>query len=290
VNFPPEIAASVEEAWPARAMLGEGPVWDSATGRLVWVDIKGRRIHAFSHADGARESWEPPCRFGSLVRPAAGWRPPADLGGDVWLGCGDGGLVWLGLAPGAVEMRTIARPERDRPGYRFNDGKMGPDGRYWAGVMDDAEEEAEGRLYAFSPDGTWAVVDAGYAVPNGPAFSPDGRTLYHTDSARRRVYAFDLSETGEPGPRRLLREFGEGDGYPDGMTVDDEGTIWIAMWDGACLRRLAPDGSDVGRVSMPTPRCTSCAFAAPGVIYVTSAAIGLDGAPGAGSLYRVRLA
>lgn len=283
------IPATVTEVWPARAVLGEGPTWDAAGGRVMWVDIKGRALHAYSHRDGGRQSWPLPFRLCSLARPSPPWTPPPGIGTDTFIGCGDGGLMWLGLEGERVTAVPVVDPERDTPGNRFNDGKLGPDGRYWAGTMDDGEQAASGQLYAFSHDGSYQVMDTGYRVTNGPAFSANGRILYHTDSARQEIYAFDLAADGRLGPRRLLRAFGPGEGYPDGMTVDVHGNLWVAMWDGSRLQRLDPDGRDLGGVPMPAARCTSCVFVEADVLYVTSASIGVEAQPGAGSLYRVCL-
>ena len=146
--------------------------------------------------------------------------------------------------------------------------------------MDDTEEEAVGTLYRLRPDRSCEAVDSGYKVTNGPAFSPDGRTLYHTNSARQLIYAFALGEDGSVGERRELARFGEGDGYPDGMTVDSEGCLWVAFWDGWCVRRLSPDGERLREIALPVQRPTSCAFGGAGLdrLYVTSASIGLDAA------------
>lgn len=283
------IGANVTEVWAAQAVLGECPTWDAETGRLYWIDIKGRQLHAYGHHDGTRKSWPLPFRLSSLARAAHPWRTPKGLAGDAFIGCGDPGLTWIGVEDRAVSLVPIVHPERNVPGNRFNDGKLGPDGRYWAGTMDDREQVASGRLYAFSPDGSYQVMDEGYLVANGPAFSPDGRSIYHNDSALRRIYAFDMEPDGRLGPRHLLKELAAADGCPDGMTVDTEGNLWIALWDGYQVLKLGPDGSRLGAVAMPAARCTSCAFVEPNVLYVTSATIGLEDQASAGSLFRVEL-
>ena len=108
--------------------------------------------------------------------------------------------------------------------------------------MDRRERDASGTLYRLDPDLTSVAIDTGYTVTNGPAFSADGRTLYHTDSPLQRIYAFDVADDGQATNRRVFAQFGEGDGYPDGMTVDAEGCLWVSFWDGWCLRRLSPGG------------------------------------------------
>ncbi len=283
------IGAYVTEVWSAQAILGECPTWDAETGRLYWIDIKGRQLHAYGHHDGTMKSWPLPFQLSSLARAAHPWRAPKGLAGDAFVGCGDPGLTWIGVEDRAVSLVPIVHPERNVAGNRFNDGKLGPDGRYWAGTMDDREQVASGRLYAFSPDGSYQVMDEGYLVANGPAFSPDGRSVYHNDSALRHIYAFDMEPDGRLGTRHLLKELAVADGCPDGMTVDAEGNLWIALWDGYQVLKLGPDGGNLGAVAMPTARCTSCVFVEPHVMYVTSAAIGVEGQAGAGSLFRVEL-
>jgi D-xylonolactonase len=283
------LARTVSEVWPAGATLGEGPVWDARSGCVFWVDIKGRQLHAYRHRDGDRRSWHTPFRLCSLAPVAPPWLPPPDMTGDVFIACGDPGLVWICVDGPSLTVRSVVHPERHLPGNRFNDGKLGPDGRYWAGTMDDSEADSTGSLYAFAADGSFRVMDQGYRVTNGPAFSPDGRIVYHTDSVRQEIYAFTLQNDGWLGPRRLLRRFGPGEGFPDGMTTDGDGNLWVAMWDGWRIQRLSPDGRDAGHVEVPAARCTSCVLVGRDSLYVTSAAIGQEGQTGAGSLYRIGL-
>jgi D-xylonolactonase len=287
----PEIVASVDCVWPARATLGEGGCWDPRARKVYWTDIKGMHLHAFSH-DGTRQTWELPFRVGSVGIPPGGWVPPAELAGDVLIAAGDPGLMWLGLEDKSVCSVTIAHPEADLSENRFNDGKFGPDGRYWAGTMHDPETIVAGCLYAFSADGSHAVMDCGYHVPNGPAFSPDGRVLYHTDSALQTIYAFDLTPEGTLARKRVLVRFKPGEGSPDGMTVDGLGNLWVAMWDGSRIEKISPDGTRIGCIRLPTRRPTSCTFAGddPKILYVTTAAIGLGPEDElAGGLFKIRL-
>jgi sugar lactone lactonase YvrE len=160
--------------------------------------------------------------------------------------------------------------------------------------MDDAEEQATGALYRLDPDLSWSLHDEGYEVTNGPAFSPDGRFLYHTDSAARIIYRFELHEDGSLGEKTRFAHFSRADGYPDGMTVDCDGCLWVAFWDGWCLRRLSPDGEFLSLLPLPVQRPTSCCFGGAGLdqMFITSATIGLDDAaraaqPLAGGLFLV---
>lgn len=247
-----------------RAVLGEGPVWVAAEQALYWLDVKGRAI--FRMDDDGVERFETPMRVGSIA--------PRRAGGFV-----AGTEHGLALVDRAIESFDIfCDPEPERPGNRFNDGKVDRQGRFWAGTMDDAEREASGALYRIDADREWTRMDDGYRVTNGPAFSPDGRTLYHSDSALQTIYRFDLDEAGRIGPRSVFARFGEGDGHPDGMTTDAEGCVWIAFWDGWCVRRLSPKGECIQEIAMPVQRPTSCAFGGPALdrLYVTSARIDLD--------------
>jgi sugar lactone lactonase YvrE len=248
-----------------RAVLGEGPVWVEREQALYWLDIKGFRIFRLDDGDDLTV-WPTPWRIGSL----APWGEGGFIAGT------DQGFARVDPEKNLFEL--LLDPEPERPDNRFNDGKVDRSGRFWAGTMDDTEKEASGALYRVDARLNWSRVDDGYRVTNGPAFSPDGRIMYHSDSARQIIYAFDLEEGGNASGRREFARFGEGDGYPDGMTVDAEGCLWSAFWDGWCIRRFSPAGECIGKIEMPVQKPTSCAFggAALDRLYVTSASIGLD--------------
>lgn len=261
-----------------RATLGEGPVWVEREQALYWVDIPEQRLFRWSDVDGL-VTHDLPAYLCSLA-PRAG-------GG--FIGAGYEGFLEVGPE---LALTLLDNPEPDLPGNRFNDGKMDRAGRFWAGTMDRAERDASGSLYRLDPDLRWTRVDTGYRVTNGPAFSLDGRTMYHTDSALQRVYAFDLDRDGNASGRRIFLQFGEGDGYPDGMTVDADGCLWIAFWDGWCVRRLSPSGERLAEVTVPAQRPTSCAFGGPDLdrLYITTASRDLSAGelaeqPQAGGLF-----
>lgn len=248
-----------------KAVLGEGPVWVAREQALYWVDIKGRLLFRRTLA-GEITEWQTPLRIGSLAPRA----PGGFVAGT------ERGFAWVDPESGRYE--PFASPEPDRPTNRFNDGKLDRAGRFWGGTMDDSEQSASGALYRLDAGREPVRVDDDYRVTNGPAFSPDGRTMYHNDSARQRVYAFDLGATGSASGKRVFAQFGEGEGYPDGMTVDSEGCLWVAFWDGWCLRRLSPAGERLAELKLPVQRPTSCAFGGADLehLFVTSARIGLD--------------
>jgi sugar lactone lactonase YvrE len=261
------------------AVLGEGPVWVAREAALYWVDIKGRKIFRLDDR-GKLEQWETPFRVGSLAPRA---------GGGFIVGT-DHGIGTVDLASGQFDI--VANPEPELPDNRLNDGKVDRHGRFWAGSMDDTEKVAAGALYRIDADFSVARIDENYRVANGPAFSPAGDLMYHNDSGRKITYVFDLDGDGKATDRRVFATYGADEGYPDGMTVDAEACLWIAFWDGGCVRRYSPDGECQATIKMPVARPTSCAFGGPDFdrLYITSASIGLDEAaravqPQAGSLF-----
>jgi xylono-1,5-lactonase len=268
-----------ECVWDARAILGEGPVWD---GRAVWwTDIKAAALNRYEPTSGCRTSWSAPEAVGSFLI-----EPDGRL-----LAAMKSGFARLRLAPdgGAIEVEPVCQPEADTPGNRFNDGKRAPDGSFWAGTMDDAETQASGAWWRLDPAGTARCLETGYRVTNGPAFDAARGRVYLTDSARQTVFCADLVNGGEGfSNKRVFLQFGEGDGYPDGMETDADGCLWIAFWDGWRVDRYSPDRALLARIPMPVARPTSLAFAQD-AIYVTSASIGLEGQALAGGLFRIAL-
>ena len=240
-------------------------MWVEREAALYWLDIKGRKIFRIGE-DGKLRSWPTPFRIGSLAPRASGG----------FIAGSEQGIALVDLEMGGFEI--VHDPEAEIPGNRFNDGKVDRDGRFWAGTMDDEERSAAGTLYRIGPDLSCTPVDRDYRVTNGPAFSPSGDIMYHNDSARRVTYAFDLDRDGIAANRREFARYAEGDGYPDGMTVDSEGCLWIAFWDGWCVRRYSPAGECLAMIDMPVSRPTSCAFGGINLdrLYITSARIGLD--------------
>lgn len=277
-----------ELVWSARASLGEGPVWVDRESALYWVDVKGCTINRMGWPDATQQTWQTDRPIGSI-------QPTAD--GQFIGGFKDGiHVVQLDPASDRIKTELIVDPEPELSDNRFNDGKIGPDGAFWAGTMDDKESQSLGSLYRLSPEGVIAIVDSGYVVTNGPAFSPDGRILYHTDTFGRTVYEFDLDPSGKADGKRRFVEIPDSDGYPDGMCVDDEGFIWVAHWAGWRLTRFSPEGKPVTCLDMPVSQVTSCVFGGVDLktMFITSAAVGLSaselaGQPDAGGLFAIEL-
>lgn len=277
----PEVRAIGE----AHALLGEGPVWSPRDNALYWVDILAPAIHQLDAASGAlRET-----RLGSMVSMVV----PMASGG--LLAATPAGL--MAMAPDTGRMTLFAHPESTRPGNRYNDGKCDRRGRLWISSMDMGAMANRGNLFRVDPDGSWEKVDSGFTVPNGLGFSPDNTRMYFTDTFRKTIYEYDFDlAAGRISNRRPLVVFGTGEGKPDGLTVDAEGCLWVAVWDGWELARFAPDGRELMRVRLPVPRPTSCCFGGAdlGTLYVTSASVrlgtqALASAPLSGSLFALEV-
>jgi xylono-1,5-lactonase len=262
----------------SKDILGEGPIWSPTRNAIFWVDIYGQRLNRLELEAETFTSWPVPERIGWVLERE---------GRDDFIAGLKSGFATLSLDPFSIV--PVGNPEPDRPENRLNDGKTDSEGRIWAGSMDDNEIAATGALYRLDPDLRWSRHDDGYRVTNGPAFSPDGRTMYHTDSLLGTVFAFDLTESGELHNKRVFVQFEAAWGYPDGMTTDSHGGIWIAHWGAARISRFRPDGSFDRSIPIPASNVTSVVFAGAGLdrMFVTTAARGCDGEPLAGSLFEV---
>lgn len=274
-------------AGSARALLGEGPVWSPRDHALYWVDILGPALHESRRDEGS--AGDHVHRLGSMISMVV---PRA--GGGLLLATPAGLMAWHGAdAP----MTLLAHPEAGRQGQRYNDGKCDRLGRLWIGSMDLGAAPNRGHLYRVEPDGRWARVDSGFTVPNGLGFSPDDRRLYFTDTDRHTVYEYDFElEAGSATGRRPLIVLDPRHGKPDGLTVDAEGCLWVAVWDGWHVARYSPRGELLQRLRLPVPRPTSCCFGGTRLqtLYVTSARVRLDAtalaaAPLSGALFALEL-
>jgi sugar lactone lactonase YvrE len=266
------------------ARVGEGPFWDAAAGRLHWVDILSGAISSYTPSTGERTRITLPTLVGAAVPKASGGYIAATREGfaDVTAG-------------GAWATRLHILDD----GIRMNDAKCDPDGRLWAGSTRMDFTAGHGALHVLDAGGRTETVLDGLTLPNGLGWSPEGRTFYLVDSVARELNAFDTdtgdtdtgdtdtgdTDTGDTDTggirlsnRRVLKAFGEGDGLPDGLTVDSGGCLWIAMWGGSRIVRVSPEGSVIGEVPVPVAQPSSCVFGGPrlDVLYVTTAREGLD--------------
>ncbi|MER6143206.1 SMP-30/gluconolactonase/LRE family protein [Streptomyces sparsogenes] len=262
----------LEVAVRATAELGEGPTWDAAAKRLIWVDILSSRVHTWDPATGRRTVLVTEQHVGA-AKPRAGGGLAVNLRDGVGLYGADGGFSWL--------VREAV------PGRRGNDAAVAPDGSLWAGTMRYDEATGGGTLSRIAPDGSRTEILPDVTISNGIGWSPDGRLMYYADTPTRRIDVFDVADAGVTG-RRPFARIEDDAGFPDGLCVDADGGVWVALWDGGAVRRYAPDGSLDRVVELPVRRPTACAFGGPDLtdLYVTSARVGLGPAeqPLAGSV------
>jgi len=273
-----------EVVWEIDALLGEGPVWVARENAVYWVDIFNNNVHRYHLGDGSKTTWHFDVEVTSIS--------PREKGGFV-------GSIRDGFAHIDFENKSldpIVQPESDITDNRFNDGKVDAQGRYWAGTMDTNQSAESGSLYRLDPDLTIKKMDDKYIITNGPAFSKDGSIMYHTDTIKKEIYAFDLDANGDLSNKRIFTQFTQDDeGVPDGMTVDSEDCIWVGHFGGARITRYSPDGEILQVVPMPVPNITSCTFAGDNldVMYITTAKTGIPEAdlskyPLAGSLFKFK--
>ncbi|HQT47310.1 MAG TPA: SMP-30/gluconolactonase/LRE family protein [Acidocella sp.] len=264
---------------PAAAVLGEGPLWVAEESALYWVDIKGRRLNRFRTSDGQVLRWSMPAPLAWIVSRTNAPGFVAGLGREI-------GLLKVG---DGVNFAPKCEIEPEQPGNRLNDAKADQDGNIRFGTMDNSESTASGAFYTLCSDFSLFCEDRGYVIANGPAMSPQGNVIYHTDSAARTIYRFYRQYDGHLGGREVFVRFDEADGYPDGMTTDAQGGLWVAHWGGGRVTRFLPDGTRERSIALPVSQVTSCAFGGAGLdrLFVTSAAIGLVDEPLAGALFEV---
>ncbi|MGG5889712.1 SMP-30/gluconolactonase/LRE family protein [Falsiroseomonas sp. HC035] len=277
---PASVSDGVTLAVRAEALLGEGPLWHE--DRLHWVDILAPAVHVSDPSTGA-DAVIPVEELVAALAPRRG-----------------GGLVaaarsGLRLLDAAGLGRVLAAPIAEGASLRLNDGKCDRAGRFWVGSLALDSTPDAGALHRIYASGQVRVMQAGLHVANGIGFSPDDARLYLADSGRRRIDVFDFDLAGGTvANRRPFVAFAEGEGVPDGLTVDAEGGVWVALWDGWRVARYWPDGTLDRAVNLPVPRPTSCAFGGKdlGTLFVTSARVRLSAAelaeaPLSGSVFAI---
>ncbi|MGW7613630.1 SMP-30/gluconolactonase/LRE family protein [Streptomyces sp. NPDC054766] len=279
---------AVEVAVPARAALGEGPTWDTRARRLIWVDVLGSRVHTYDPASGRRTVMTTEQHVGA-AKPRAGGGLVVNLRDGVGLygPAGSDGSTTAGPegATGAAGGAFRWLHREPVPGRRANDAAVAPDGSLWCGTMRYDEAPGGGTLSRITPDGTVRPILDDVSVSNGTGWSPDGRRVYYVDSPTRRIDVFDIGDDRLPVGRRPFATVEEG--FPDGLTVDADGCVWVALWDGGAVRRYTPDGALDRVLDLPVRRPTACAFGGADLtdLYITTARTGLTAPhPMSGSL------
>ena len=276
--------SAVELVLDARAELAEGPVWDDRLQRLWWVDIMAGLVHLTDTRTGSDQTIPVGQPVGAL-------------------GLRENGSPLVAVRDGFASLREeggldlIAGVEIDDPTMRMNDGKVGPDGGFWAGTMAADERPGVGHLYRLDPDGSVDDLFGGATISNGLDWSLDGQSLYYVDSPLQRVDRFDVGADGRSlsGRSVAFQIEAPDERVPDGMTIDAEGFVWVCLWDGWAVERYGPDGRLDRRVDIPAAQVTSCTFGGRDLdeLYITTAREGFPvggrgDQPHAGGIFRLR--
>jgi len=275
----------VEVVVEATATLGEGTNWDANRQCLYWVDIVGKELHVFDPQDGSDRMIDVKQFVGAAVPTSAG---------DLMLAMHHG-FHRLDLDSG--DLTPVYDPEEDQPDNRFNDGKCDPAGRFWAGTMHVEATGSTGALYRMDTDQSVHKMFGDVGISNGLAWSPDHTTFYYIDTLKCEVAAFDYDPgNGDIANRRAIISFGHDMGHPDGMTIDEEGMLWVCFCGGGRIARYNPEtGQEIDAIPFPCRLVTNCVFggAELDTLYATTARIGLNEAeiaeqPKAGSVFAVK--
>ncbi|MBX8631470.1 MAG: SMP-30/gluconolactonase/LRE family protein [Thermoplasmata archaeon] len=248
------------QIFASECSLAEGPLWDCRTNRLYWVDILKGSIHSIDPVDMSHRVHRSKDFVSCIV--------PKDGGGFI-ISAGTSLYAWDGDS-GEVLISSISEP----PNNRFNDGKCDGSGRLWIGTMDIAEKSPSGNLYRFDRDRKFVKVASGFTVSNGIDWSPDDATMYHVDSPSGCVYSYDFEpSTGVLSNRQIFVKIPPEKGFPDGITVDSEGNLYVAHWGGSGVSVWNSEGKNIGFIEIPALNVSSCSFGGPDLedLYITTA-------------------
>jgi sugar lactone lactonase YvrE len=282
MSYPIDVA--IRAVTQHTSMLGEGPVWDAINNTICWVDILNGEIHEYDVVQEVFRTISVGQMIGSFV-----------LRSDRnFIAALHHGFAFIDRKSGLVEM--ITDPEEHLPGNRFNDGECDPAGRFWAGTMALSEEEGAGSLYMIDHRLKPERMIDNVTISNGMAWSGDHQTFYYIDTLTQQVVAYEYDKhSGRIGNKRIVIRIETDDGYPDGMTIDAEGMLWIAHWNGWQVTRWNPKtGEKLSHIKLPVAKVTSCAFGGEHLedLYITTAKVDLTPEelhkqPLAGSLFVV---
>lgn len=265
-----------------KTVLGEGAIWHPDLKKLIWIDILGRKLFIYDPGITSNSVIELPGMPGTVV--------PAE--GDDLLVALDSGLYIINLK--TEKITFYINPEENKSENRFNDGKSDPAGRMWIGSMDKKGETGRGSVYRIDQDGSFKKIIPAISIPNGFSWSPDGKRLYFSDSPTRQVKGFNYDiSSGNIKDSEVVIEFQDEEGFPDGMTIDEEGMLWIAQYGAGKVGRWNPfTGEKLDHIDLPVPNVTSCAFGGDDldILFITTGTKGLSAEelekfPESGSLF-----
>ncbi|GGB62124.1 SMP-30/gluconolactonase/LRE family protein [Henriciella pelagia] len=268
---------------PTSCLLGQSPVWSPSEGLLWWVDPNRAKLHRYNPKTGNARRYDLPLKA-SVIALSQG---ELLMAGEVEVGFFD---------PSTEEYTRLITLENEAPGNRINAGGVAPDGSFWFATMDGHEADARSAWYRLAPDRSIHPLNVKpIVIPSTACFSPDGSVFYTCDTTEQEIHAFDVEEGARLTNRRIFTTTSSGAGYPDGSTVDSEGHLWNAEWDGARIVRYTPEGAIDRAIKLPVSRITGCCFGDRDLktLYVTTARTGLtafqlDMQPFAGSLFAIR--
>lgn len=275
----------VELVLDSKSELGEGALWNYKTGELLWIDIEGEILNFYNPKTGNNKEMFTGQRIGTVV--------PTQTG-EVLVALQKG--IYK-LDPDTGSKNRIANPESNLPGNRFNDGKCDPAGRFWAGTMSIKEKKNAGALYRLDSDNSLHKMIVDVTISNGIVWSADKTKMYYIDTPTHKVVRYDYNnQTGEIVNPKVAVTIPEEMGFPDGMTIDAEGNLWIALWSGSAVGCWNPKTGELIRtIKVPAKNVTSCAFGDDDLatLYITTARIGTDKEslkkfPHAGGVFKVR--
>ena len=266
--------------FPKNLILGEGPIWIPDTKSLMWLDIKGKSLHTFSYITGNIKE--------KNLDKTTTWILPI-LNSNKFLVGTEDGVEEYNYNENKFELKL--QIEEDLPNNRLNDAKIDKNGNLWFGTMDDTEKEKSGTFYCLKPSYELIKIDDSYTVTNGPAIANDDKKIYHVSSLQKKVFCYDKNNT-KLSNKRIFFELDPNDGYPDGLTIDDDNFLWLAVWGGSKVIRISPNGEVDKILTFPTSQITSCVFGGPemNILFVTSASVGKNTSQdvNAGNLFSVK--
>lgn len=236
----------------AQTELGECPVWDAGRNTLFFMDIVGRKLHAYDWGSGQDRVLELPALGGALALAQDG-RLIAGLQTGVHI-----------IDPDTGSIKFLIDPEQDKPDHRLNEGKCDPEGRFWFGSISTVGRFPTGCLYRLETDGSVTKVLDDISVPNTMAWLRDGRHMIFADSVKKQIWGFTYdAESGSISDREVFIDVSDFQGIPDGVAVDEDDGLWIAEFGGAAVHHYSADGKPIEKVTLPASQVTSCVFAGP---------------------------